>query len=101
MKKYFASPENHRDLKQKGETCFGQHSQDKFKIFTKLGLRLEKLIFLVPGPDNNILGDVSRPTGTLITRKTPQQLLEQCQSVAQCKPEHVLETWPATHCQSD
>ena len=73
----------------------------KIKIFTKLGLRLEKLIFLVPGPDHNILGEVSKPTGTLITRKTPQQLLEQWHSVAQREPEHVLETWPATHCQSD
>ena len=77
MKKCFASPENPRDLKQKGETCFGQHSQEKIKNFTKLGLRLEKLIFLVPGPDHNILGEVSKPTDTLITRKTPRQLLEQ------------------------
>ena len=46
----------------------------------------------VPEPDNNILGEVSRPTGILITRKTPQQLLEQWHFLSQRGPEHVLET---------
>ena len=59
---------------RRGRPVLASMPGKKLKIFTMLGLRLEKLIFLVPGPDNHIVGDVSRPTSTRITRKTSQHL---------------------------
>ena len=64
----------------------------KIKLFTMLGLRLKKLMCLVPVPDNhagnrrstNIVGVESRQTSVKTTHKTAQQFLGKWRFVVHC-----------------